>query len=77
MTWQHHLDAVLDKARRGEELQQSGRQGNTFRTLVLILVIAYSKGTTVRTLEQLRPIVALLWKDFQCFMESRLHSSPS
>jgi hypothetical protein len=31
MTGQHLPDAILDKARRGEELQPSGHQGNTVR----------------------------------------------
>jgi hypothetical protein len=31
-TGQYRLDAILDKARCGEEFQPSGRQGNTVRT---------------------------------------------
>jgi hypothetical protein len=48
----HRLDAILDKARRGEELQPSRRQGNTVRTLVLIMEFTYSRSTTVWTLGQ-------------------------
>jgi len=77
MSGLHHSDAILDKARRGEELQPFGRQGNTVRMLVLIMVIACSRGATVRTLWQHCPDVALFKKEFQHFMESRLHSSPS
>jgi hypothetical protein len=73
----HYSNAILDKARRGEELQPFGRQGNTVQTLVLIMVIAYSKGATVQTLGQHRLDAALFKKAFQRFMESRLHSSPS
>jgi hypothetical protein len=46
----HRPDAILDKARRGEELQPSGRQGNTDWTPVLIMEITCSKSATVRTL---------------------------
>jgi hypothetical protein len=35
-TGQHHPDAILDKKRRGEELQPSGRQGNTVHTQSLL-----------------------------------------
>jgi hypothetical protein len=42
MTGLHRPEAILDKARRGEELQPSGRQGNTVQTPVLIMEIACS-----------------------------------
>jgi hypothetical protein len=67
-------DAILDKARCGEELQPSERQGNIARTLVLIMVIACSKGATVQTLGQHRPDAALFSKEYQHFLESRLYS---
>jgi len=35
-TGQHRPDEVLNKARRGEELQPSGRQGNTVRMRSLL-----------------------------------------
>jgi len=40
-------DAILDKARRGEELQQFGRQSNIVRTPVLIMKIACSWSATI------------------------------
>jgi len=46
----HCPDAILDKARRGEEMQPSGRQGNTVWTPILIMEIKCSKSATVRTL---------------------------
>jgi hypothetical protein len=58
-------------------LQPCGRQGNIVQTLVLIMVIACSRGATVRTLRQHRPDAVLFRKDFQRFIESQLHSSPS
>lgn len=67
-------DAILNKARRGEELQSSRCQGNTVRTPILIMKIACSRSVTVRTLGQHRPDVALFKKGFQCFLESRLHN---
>jgi hypothetical protein len=73
----HRPDAVLDKARREEELQPFGRQGNTVLMLVLIMKIVCSKSATVWTLGQHRPDAALFRKEYQRFMESRLHSSPS
>jgi len=39
--------------------------------------IACSRSATVQTLEQHRPDEALFRKDFQHFLESRLHSYPS
>jgi hypothetical protein len=36
MIGQHRPKAILDKARHGEELQLSGRQGNTVRTQSLL-----------------------------------------
>jgi hypothetical protein len=36
MTGQHHLDVILDKGRRGEELQPSGHQSNIPRTRSLL-----------------------------------------
>jgi hypothetical protein len=62
MSGLHHPDAILDKARRGEELQPSGRQGNTVLTLVFIMKIVGSKSVIVRT--QHRPDAALFRKDF-------------
>jgi hypothetical protein len=83
-TGQHHLDAILDKARRGEELQPSGRQSNTVRTLeqhcpdvVLIMVITCSISAIVRMLGQHRPDTALIWNRLERVMESWLHNCPS
>jgi hypothetical protein len=73
----YHPDAILDKARRAEELQVSGRQGNTVRTPVLIMEITCSSSATVRTLGQHRPDVALIWYFVKRVMESRLHNCPS
>jgi hypothetical protein len=70
-------DAILDKARHEEELQPSGRQGNTVRKLVFIMGIACSISATVRTLGQHHPDVALFRKENQHFLKSQLHSSPS
>jgi hypothetical protein len=77
MTSLHRPDAILDKARHGEESQSLGPQGNTVQTLVFIMVIACSRGATFQTLGQHRPEVTLFRKDLQGFMESQLHSSPS
>jgi hypothetical protein len=38
-TGQHHPDAILDKARRGEELQPFGRQGYTIRMRSLLWLL--------------------------------------
>jgi hypothetical protein len=40
-------NAILDKTRRGEELQPSGRQGNTVLTPVLIMEIGCSWSASV------------------------------
>jgi hypothetical protein len=50
----HCPDAILDKARRGEELQVSKCQCNTVRILVLIMEITCNKSATIRTLGQHR-----------------------
>jgi hypothetical protein len=73
----HRPNTILDKARHRKKLQLSRRQGNTIRTLVLIMVIAWSRDATVHTLGQHRPDAALFRKAFQCIMENRLHSSLS
>jgi hypothetical protein len=41
------LITILDKARRGEELQPSEHQGNTVRMPVLIMEITWSRSATV------------------------------
>jgi hypothetical protein len=38
-TGQHRPNAILDKARRGEELQPFGRQGNSIWTLSLLWLL--------------------------------------
>jgi len=43
MTGQHRSDAILDKARCGEELQPSRRQGNTVRTQSLLWYLRAEK----------------------------------
>jgi len=77
MSGLHRLDAILDKARRGEELQPFGRQSNTVQMPVLIMVIACSRSATVRMLGQHCADAALFRKDFQHFLESWLHSCSS
>jgi hypothetical protein len=57
----HCPDAILDKARRGEELQLSGRQGNIVWTLFLIMKITCSRSATVRTLGQHCSSSTLIW----------------
>jgi hypothetical protein len=60
-----HPDAILDKARRWEELQPSWRQGNTVRMPVLTMAITCSWSSTARMLGQHRPNAALFRKYFQ------------
>jgi hypothetical protein len=66
----HRLDSILDKARHGEELQPSGRQGNTVWTPVLIMEIVCSWSSTVRTLGKHHPDTALFKKECQCFWKA-------
>jgi hypothetical protein len=77
MSGLHHPDAILDKASRGEELQPSGRQGNTVQTPVLIMEFTCSRSATVQTLGQHCLDAALIWYCVKCVMESRLYSCSS
>jgi hypothetical protein len=72
----HHPDAILAKARRGEDLKQSRHQVYTVKTPVLIMEIACSKSAIIWTLGQHRPDTVLFRKDFQRCLESWLHSCP-
>jgi hypothetical protein len=73
----HRPDAILDKGRRGEELQSSERHGNTIRMPVLIMKITCSRSATVRTLGQHCLDAALIWYCVKRVMENRLHNCPS
>jgi hypothetical protein len=70
----NHPEAILDKARRGEELQLFGRHGNIVRMPVLIMEIVCSRSATVWTLGKYSSDAALFRKYFQHFLESWLHS---
>jgi hypothetical protein len=73
-TGQHCPNAILDKAISGEELQPSGRLGNTVRSPVFIIKITCSKSAIVQTLGQHCPDAALIWYYVKRVMESQLHS---
>jgi len=70
MSGLHCPDTLLYKARRGEELQPSGHQGNIVLTPVLNMEIMYSRSATIRTLGQHRPDEALFRKENQRLRES-------
>jgi hypothetical protein len=74
---QHRPDAILDKAKRGEELQLSGRQGNTVPDEVFIMVFTCSRSATARTLGQHCSDTTLIWYYVKRVMESRLHNCSS
>jgi hypothetical protein len=73
----HRSDAILDRAKLGEELQPSGCRGNTVRTPIILMKITCSRSATIRTLGQHRPDVALIWYCVKRVMKSRFHSCPS
>jgi hypothetical protein len=66
----HRPDSILDKARRGEELQSSGHYDNTVRTPVLIMEITCSRSATIGTLGQHHLDAALIWYFVKHVMES-------
>jgi hypothetical protein len=65
MTWLFRPNAILDKTRRTEELQQSERQSTLSRRSFLIKKITCSKSVTIWMLGQHRLDAALFRKEFQ------------
>jgi len=70
MTCLHRPNNILDKARRGKELQLSRRQGYIVRTPVLIMEIACSRSATVRTVGQHYPGTAQFRIEYQHFWKA-------
>jgi hypothetical protein len=68
--WLFRLGAILDKARRVEDLQPSGHQSAPFGHSVLIMEIVCSRSATVQMLGQHRPDVPYSGKNINEFEKS-------